>query len=506
MSLDASLGVASSSLANIMQGFAVISQNVANADTTGYATEQSTVQSLDAGGMGIGARSGPTQLVTNASLQNLLYGQNAASSAADTTNAALNALQPALGSVGQGNDLGSLLTNVQNGFSALLNDPSSQPQQQAVVNAAQSLTQQINSLAGAYGQAEQTAQNSIVSGVAALNSALGQIGSISSQIVALKASGGSTADLENQRNAVMTTVSGLVGARFSEQPDGNMMVFTTGGAQLPTDTSTPLSIAGATTSPSTYYPGGGVPGVMLGTADITSQIGGGSIGANIALRDTTLPTYTGELDEFSQNLAGNFSAQGLTLFSDGQGNVPATGGVPAQANYLGFSSIITVNSAVAATPSLVRDGTQAIAGNATGASAFTPNPDGLAGFTGMIDRVLNYALGPDVQAGVAQPAPNTTGLGASGTLSAPFSAPATLGDFTTDITASQSADSANATTAATETSATRQAFSGQLQSATGVNMDSQMSLMIQLQNAYGANAKVISTIQAMDATLLSAVQ
>jgi flagellar hook-associated protein 1 FlgK len=505
MSLDASLGVASSSLANIMQGFSVISQNVANADTAGYTTEQSTVQSLDAGGVGIGARSGPTQLVTNASLQTLLYGQNAASAGADLTNGALNGLQPALGTVGQGNDLGSLLTNVQNSFSALLNDPSSQPQQQAVVNAAQSLAQQINSLAGAYGQAQQTAQNNVVSGVSQLNSALSQIGSISSQIVALKAAGGSTADLENQRNAVMTTLSGLVGARFSEQPNGNMLVFTTGGAQLPTDTKNPLSISGATMGPSTFYPGGGVPGIMLGNSDITSQLGGGSIGANITLRDATLPTYTGELDEFSQNLASNFSAQGLTLFSDGQGNVPATGGVPAQANYLGFSSIITVNPAVVATPSLVRDGTQAIAGSPTGASTFTPNPNGLAGFTGMINRVLSYALGPDVQAGVAQPAPSTTGLGASGTLAAPFSAPATLGDFTTDITASQSADSANAGTAATDTSATQQAFSGQLQSATGVNMDSQMSLMIQLQNAYGASARIIGTIQSMEAALLAAV-
>jgi flagellar hook-associated protein 1 FlgK len=506
MSLDSALGVANSSLANISLAYGVISQNVANANTAGYATEQTTLRSMDAGGNGFGAQSGPTRLATDHSLQTVLYGQNASAAHANTTNAALTALQTTLGAVGQGTDIGSLLGNLQNGFSALLNDPSSQPQQEAVVSAAQSLTQQINTLSGAYTQATQGAQNSLVSEVSQLNTTLGQIGGISSQIVAIKAQGGSTADLENQRNALLTTVSGLVDAKFAEQPNGDMLIFTAGGAQLPTSGSATLALAGATTGPTLSYPGGGLPGITLGGNDITRQITGGSIGANLTLRDTTLPTYAGELDEFSQNLAGRFQAQGLTLFSDANGNVPAAGGTPAQANYLGFSSVIQVNPAVVATPSLVRDGTNAIAGSATGASAFSPNPNGLAGFADMINRVLNFSLGTDVQSGVTQPASVTAGLGAAGTLAAPFSAPGTLADFATDITASQSADSAAATASASDATATQQSFSAQMQSATGVDMDSQMSLMIQLQNAYAANARIIGTIQSMETTLLADVQ
>jgi flagellar hook-associated protein 1 FlgK len=38
-----------------------------------------------------------------------------------------------------------------------------------------------------------------------------------------------------------------------------------------------------------------------------------------------------------------------------------------------------------------------------------------------------------------------------------------------------------------------------------VNIDQQMSLMIQLQNAYGANAKVMSAVQNMFGELLNAV-
>ena len=124
---------------------------------------------------------------------------------------------------------------------------------------------------------------------------------------------------------------------------------------------------------------------MLGGQDVTQQLTGGQIGGNIALRDSTLPTIQANLDEFAQNLSSRFAAQGLTLFSDGGGNVPSGGGTPAQAGYIGYANEIQVDPAVLATPSLVRDGTTAIAGSPTGASAFTPNPPGgPAGFTGMI--------------------------------------------------------------------------------------------------------------------------
>jgi flagellar hook-associated protein 1 FlgK len=121
----------------------------------------------------------------------------------------------------------------------------------------------------------------------------------------------------------------------------------------------------------------------------------------------------------------------------------------------------------------------------------------------MIDRVLNYSLGADVQDGVTQPAPTVTGLGASGTLDAPFAAPATLGDFANVVTTSQSTDSASATTASTDATGVQTSLSSTLNGQTGVDVDSQLSRMVQLQNAYGANGKIISTIEEMFQTLLN---
>ncbi|MFX9019984.1 hypothetical protein ABTN35_20195, partial [Acinetobacter baumannii] len=88
--------------------------------------------------------------------------------------------------------------------------------------------------------------------------------------------------------------------RFAAQPNGDMQVWTSGGAFLPTSGGPALSIGNANAGPGAYYPGGGLPGIMLGGTDVTTQIAGGSIGANLTLRDRTLPLYQGELDEFSQ--------------------------------------------------------------------------------------------------------------------------------------------------------------------------------------------------------------
>jgi flagellar hook-associated protein 1 FlgK len=49
-------------------------------------------------------------------------------------------------------------------------------------------------------------------------------------------------------------------------------------------------------------------------------------------------------------------------------------------------------------------------------------------------------------------------------------------------------------------------LASRLSAQSGVNMDTEMSHMIQLQNAYGANAKIIVAIQAMWTAMLDAVR
>jgi flagellar hook-associated protein 1 FlgK len=507
MGLENALLTATSGLSSINNAIAVLSQNVANVGTPNYTREIAVQTSATANGLDDGVVTHPTIRDVNTQLQSQTLLQNAAVSGLQLRQKSLQQIDAVQGTPGSGNDLASLLGAVGDAFSTLQNDPSSQTQQHAVVAAAQNLTQQINTLSSAYQAQRQAAQDGIVSNVATLNTTLATIGTLSDQIIQQKANGVSTADLENQRDAAENGLSSLLPATFVAQPNGDVQIFTTSGLSLPTRfTQKPFAIPAANVGASASYPGNGVPGVTLNGVDVTGQLSGGSIGAQVTLRDRTLPTDQAELDEFSQTLSTRFAAQGLSLFTQPDGSIPAAGGSTVQAGYVGYAGTITVNPAVAQTPSLVRDGNITVLGSASGAAAFTPNPSGgPAGFTGLIARVLSYTLGGEVQNGVEQPAPFVSGLGAVGNLSAPFAAPRSLGAFATALVSSQAQDSADTTTNLTNAQSLQKALQSNLSSTAGVSIDSELSNLVALQNAYGANAKILGTLQTLFNDVLNIV-
>lgn len=499
MTLAAALSAANSGLANIAANYALISNNVANAQTAGYAREEPVQTAVSAGALGLGVRTGPARLASAPALEAELRGISADAASADARASALDALQPKVGQVGGATDLGARVTALANSFSALLADPASATRQAAVLAAADGLAAGVRGLADAIGAARQAAQDGLVTDIGAANAALGRIGALNTRIVSLQAQGQSTADLQNQRNAELTTLNALVGVRVLPQQDGSIQLLTRNGTELPPRADA-LSIAPAAAGAQAYYPGGGLPGIVLNGADVTAGFASGRIGAGLALRDTTLPAYQAGLDEFAGTLATRFDAQGLRLFSDPQGNLP-----PAGANPVGYAAGLSLNPAIAANPALVRDGDHSVTGSPTGASAFSPNPQAQAGFTGLITRVLSFALGTEAQAGVPQPPPAASGLGPSGTLAFGGLGQGGLASLGNGFTATLGAEAGAARDTADAAGATAGSLSASLGSATGVDVDSELSRLVTLQNAYGANARIIASVNTALETILRAV-
>jgi flagellar hook-associated protein 1 len=163
----------------------------------------------------------------------------------------------------------------------------------------------------------------------------------------------------------------------------------------------------------------------------------------------------------------------------------------------------------------VRDGTNVIDDPSGGPPLFTPNPQagvngattsGPAGFTTLISNVLNNTFGTQSLAGGPLPSLLTTGLGPSGTLTSPFAAGSTLSDFATGLVSSQAEQSATTTSNLATEQALQTSLNAKVSSVSGVSIDTEMSLMLSLQNAYGANAKIISSVQAMFTQILQAIQ
>lgn len=501
MTIGTGLTIANTGLTALERQFSVISQNVANANTPGYATETSALTALGAAGFGMGVASGPATRNIDKAAQAAMVASGATSAYQGTIAQSLSGIDPQFGTPGQGNDLPSLLGNLQSAFSTLLGDPSNAVQQQAVVSAAGTLSRRINAIGQAIGTARQNAQEAIAADVKSLNAALGQVGTLNGQIVSLKQQGLSTADLANQRASFVQKIANLTGAKSVSKPDGAIALYAPSGLALPTNGTEGFSIRAATVTAASYYPGGGVPGIKLGGTDVTASLSGGTLGAQLALRDQKLPQLQAGLDSFSQTLASRFEAQGLTLFSTPSGSIP---GVAAAT---GFSHSITVNPAVARNPSLVRDGTGAVPGSTTGASAFTPNPaSGPAGFTTLIQRVLSFSFGTSVQNGVGQPPVATANLGPAGGVTLDYSGSGTLSTIATAFVGDASAKSAAAQTASSNADALHTALTKKFSAGSSVSVDKQMGTLVALQNAYAANAKVVSIAQSMWQTAEAMVQ
>src|ERR1700744_3911941 len=126
MSLNSALSIATSGLANINAQFVTMSQNVANVSTPGYTQETTSQQSVTAAGIGMGVHTGVATRAADPALQSEMLAQVSNGAGLQVTQKALQAIDGVLGTPGQGNDLGSVLGNLQDSFSTLLNDPSNQ--------------------------------------------------------------------------------------------------------------------------------------------------------------------------------------------------------------------------------------------------------------------------------------------------------------------------------------------------------------------------------------------
>lgn len=450
MRLDGALSEAASGLDSIAKRLATVSQNVANASTPGYVDRTRAVSSLDAGGEGAGVGTGVESRSVDLVLQGNLGTAGAQVADSQLRQGALAAVDAASGTPGSGQDLASLVGALRDSFSTLLNDPANATQQGAVVQGAAALARGVNAVGTAISGARQSAQDGIAVDVSAANAALKAVDTLSARIVAARAQGDGTAGLEDERDAQIATVTQLTGARFLPQKDGTLLAVS-GGTILP-QSGTALAVA----------PGALAPGIAGSPFTVNGQpasLGspGGRIGAALALRDTVLPGLQSGVDGFARALATGFAARGLTLFTDSTGAVPGSGS--------GFAQTIQVNPAVTAAPNLVRDGTGGAAGG--------------TGNTAVIADVLGSVL-----------------AGGSGTVSGQAS----------DLVSSHASLAASAGAQVTADTAVQTSLQAKLDAGTGVSVDKELAQLVQLQNSYGANAKVIAAVQSAWTDLLQSVQ
>lgn len=333
-SLNASSFIAASSLRATQVQLSVASANVANADTEGYTAKTASVSSYTTSGYGAGVTvESISSNVSKYLLEDLLTATTS-TAGATVTAATLDSLQQAFGSTtgadGDGSSLANSIAAFETALTGLAVTPESASLASAAVTSLQEVTYQLNSLSSEVQDKISQADNGIEDGAEAANEAILAINALNKQISAAASQGNSTADLEDELNVALATLSAQLEISTFKADDGSVKVYTESGQIL----------VGSTTHLLTTGTGASGTTISVNGSDVTAELTEGNIGASITLRDETLPAYQDMLDQ----LAATFIAD---MNSVSAGLLTGTG-----------ASDIAVETTVVADPGLMLGGTQ----------------------------------------------------------------------------------------------------------------------------------------------------
>ena len=135
------------------------------------------------------------------------------------------------------------------------------------------------------------------------------------------------------------------------------------------------------------------------------------------------------------------------------------------------------------TPSLLRDGGVSDPGNA----AYTYNTTGAASYTGRIQELIG-------EISATQTFDPSAGLGSSSSLT----------DYANASVSWLQAANQQASDSSSYQSALATQATSALSNATGVNLDTEMTNMLNLENSYASTAKLLTTVTSMFSALLQA--
>lgn len=319
MSLAQSIATALSGLQVNQASIALVSSNVANADTPGYVRK--TVQQVSTVGNGtdIGVRIADVQRTLDQYIQRQLRTENSGASYADTRAQVYSQLQDVYGQPGSDNSLETVYNNFTNALQALSTSPDDAAARSSVVNAAQSLTQQLNQMSNAVQGLRSDAELGISSAVVQANNALSQIAALNQQIVGRSQGDSETATLMDQRDGYIDQLSKLMDVSVIKGADNQVSVFTNSGTQLVGAQAAVLSFNAQGTMTAASQWNANPSQSRLGTITLTTPAGNsidmiangsirsGSLAAYVQMRDQDLVQAQNQLDAIAASMASALS-------------------------------------------------------------------------------------------------------------------------------------------------------------------------------------------------------
>lgn len=474
MALSGALSSALSGLRAAGRGAEVVSANISNALTPGYARRELSLSSSVIGDYG-GVRINGIQRITDAGLAS---DKRLADAELNNITEIVKFFDTAESLIGAPGDLSSLSSRLS-GFESALITASSRPDapERLLIAAAagRDLVAKIGEASDGIQDARSSADQAIDDYVDQLNNALEEVQNLNYRITAGFSQGEDSATLLDQRQQVIDRISAFVPVKQVPRDNGQIALYTTGGAII--IDGTPAIFGFQKSNTVTAYQsvsnntlsGLTLNGTAIRTDAERSPIRGGSLGAQFTIRDEHAVEAQAQLDALSRDLIERFQDPNVDpsltigdagLFTDASGAFNSV-------NEIGISSRIRLNASVDPDQGgeawRIRDGVNALAPENVGNASILQN----------LSDTLSKARVP-----------------ASGSFGgSAHSVSQLISTFTSEIGVQRtSAEQKQSYASARFTELTER------QLADGVDTDAEIQRLLLIEQSYAANARMIKTV------------
>ena len=489
MTLSIGLDAAISGLSTAADQTSVVSRNVARAGDASASRKIANLVTLPGGGVKIAS----ITRVANAALYDKLLGATSDAGAQQAIVDALNQLDNTVNDPELDASPAALVGKLADALQRYAAAPQDTTAARSAVATAGDLARALNDATQAVQQLRTQADADIAGATDRVNTLLAQFETVNSEIVRGTRQGADVTDYLDQRDQILCSIAEEVGVRTITRANNDMAVYTDSGVTLFDVRARTVSfdrtlLFTPTTSGNAVY----VDGVPITGSAGPMLAGSGRLTGLVAVRDGVAVTYQNQLDEIARGLIQTFaeSDQSATPTLPDVPGLFTYAGAPAMppggSMLVGLAGTIKVSAGV--DPAQGGNAARLRDGGISGSPAYVYNASGATGYTQRLQQLLDGLNTQQAFDPAAQAAP-------SGTV-ASFAASSV--SWLQEARKSAGADGDYKT-------ALKDRASEALSKSTGVNLDEEMTLLLELERSYQASTKLVSTIDNMLGALLQAV-
>ncbi|NUH64952.1 flagellar hook-associated protein FlgK [Sulfitobacter sp. S0837] len=471
MSISSAFNVARSGLSATEGRANLVAGNIAHAQTEGYARRDGA--QVSTGGQGSGVELRMVRQMDER-LAGLTRNAAAEMGQAQVANEVLGGYLLTLGNPNDEISPAARLAEFQAGLDLLSNNPADPAAQNDLLSRAKTLVQSLNNAANSIEDSRVQAGESYLTSVKETNSALADIAKLNEKLRVAGPDAGAVNSLKDEMNRRLDALGAQMDFTSRWETDGSLTLHTTGGTEL---------VNGDDAVQLTADPDSGA--LFAGTINITPGATGarGSDSGRLAglsqIISRDLPQMKLQLDELARGLVQSFEAADMSRGPGDAGLFTDAGAAfdPAQAD--GLAGRLALNASVdperGGMLSRLRDGAAATVSREPGDSTQ------INAFIDVFDS--GFAFAP------------ASGLNAN----------ATIGDFAADMVGHQNMVRVTADSQAETARIRLVTFEDNRSGVEGVNIDTELQKLMEIEQSYGANSQVLNSLTNMLDTLLSSV-